>query len=1833
MPKLRVIIKSVPAKVNNSIISHQQILIDCNAFDSLFISTTESLCSNSAPHNIAFSVHNLIVVLNSANWSGAVQNMSERPDDNSGHSSSRRSFKKTMKGTFRVFKQESFKGSSTKLRISSFKVWPRGAKESSLDLKGPCESANLLKEIPSLDFPKLKADLYIDLAYTNNLLRQRLHRDNLSNFVTQLTECLRLIRCRVATAVAYIQPDNIPAPAVPPLKPPPRPSSARPPHANSPLSTSYTYDETHPAYYNESRVILEAVSRFENAYVTFSAWLAELTSLKASALDGIVGQLPTPLNCDLPVGPLRSDRASDFVSTPINPVNLSSNCAGILPQGWTDSEAMQSSTIMSPIDVAEIMSRGNACFLAVQSAAESVFLSIEASGCDKPTTPLALSSSRISDTAFFPGTTTGPGRRSSNFTAVNIPVRAVKDNNDSEGRVAKESPTVSSSTPVPETSSHGLTPEDRQLLWQLWAQVEPLFDQNNTPPPKPPIPTSAEEPSSPPFSSAGESLATDSGIISDISLDLFPSTGTYTNVRADSKLNAYLRSLAEAVEAQQPLKPPSSREHHHVVNTSTHTAAEEESPYASLDRVLHRNGHRQSSSPPPPSLPPRNGKVNCGLNLNDCADLNLPHADDSDASEKENAELEEWRGKREDTTSVTVFGAAGDATPSSKPPTGPGRVSVVCSPNLGRAERPQAPSLGFQTSSVDGYLRTRTSRRKNPPSWEAMDTNGLAVTRLNGRLGEGEQGSVKQDMNPLSDKAMKEEVLNVVLQMHEKQFLKGRSANHDRPVSLPQSPSLPPRTGSGGCQRQFTSPSNDNITEPRCEANSKSDTEDDFELIEVNGKRYRRHFRRHIILQRHKCRQVVVAPSMSDGSGPDLSRQVAQSALQVCQMEEPYDYLPSSEWATALLTTLSGDDKSTTEGTQDPDSRTRPELPELVREPSKIASSSDSSASPKANMADSAVSNGSISPSKTMGNGFNHNLLNYMYRFGRSDMHDPFLDSRISRKVADFFQAKWRKRETAQGPHDRSKTVAYVQKYSQPTGTGTVIQRSTCVQQTCHVRMVGGLQELMQQLSSSVPVSIVCTPASTPKPPENTASCQLNGQEKVTVDREEKCMQTGDASADGVLSTEAVNSAAGSKSVHPLKIDPTRPHTVQQLYSCSSVTTRVSSDSPNAAPGSAPVSASCSKNGSPSTFRRRARRPSRRKASLEDQPNASNSPSDNSHSLPLFDFELCSVSLPTVEDAERLHPLLAELDATPFLDIENTESDTDLDIQAGTIDALIVYATSMGRAQRSFLLALDVFLFMYRTFMTSEDLINRLIQRYLLFQSSTRLQESVEEKTRLKICNFVVSYLIRVVSRLSQDLTPEIYALLHAFQERVLKDGHTALGKALECTLSGALKRMPTQPPLLQPSAQIPSTLPGIESPFYNRDLLLSEPCAFRRSHSIGAVAERTEPAKDLETTCTTLQSLHPDGGGGGGNGETTTLRERRQRTGGLWASARNSFSDATMGPAASPHLLQRSSSPSCSTFSDLELDCSQFSTSPLGGSCVSSPVMSKRPVMHSGVSRDERSSHSVVTSPVATITLTRSPRSSVPVQHRRRLSLLDIPAKLLAEQLTYLEAEKYKHLTLNELLDIQSLVETKAPGVAACAAQFSALSNWAATLLLEPPESQRDRHALKLLNTMDHLRALKNFNSFLAILCAFLLIPEDIFSKKTRARLARLRPYMQPPHFSAYRRELAESSPPLIPYLGLTLQNLIVLDQVNPIFLPKVPEAMAPAFKEVHGPIVNFWRCWKHFLIIDFFVKQENSDTRAAHYDIQEDRDVLDFIGDFQSAYPDFALRELINRRKRQAT
>lgn len=43
---------------------------------------------------------------------------------------------------------------------------------------------------------------------------------------------------------------------------------------------------------------------------------------------------------------------------------------------------------------------------------------------------------------------------------------------------------------------------------------------------------------------------------------------------------------------------------------------------------------------------------------------------------------------------------------------------------------------------------------------------------------------------------------------------------------------------------------------PNCHSEVKSDTEDVYEFIEANGKKYRRHFQRRVVIERHKVREV-----------------------------------------------------------------------------------------------------------------------------------------------------------------------------------------------------------------------------------------------------------------------------------------------------------------------------------------------------------------------------------------------------------------------------------------------------------------------------------------------------------------------------------------------------------------------------------------------------------------------------------------------------------------------------------------------------------------------------------------------------------------------------------------------------------------------------------------------------------------------------------------------------------------------------------------------------------------------------------------------------------------
>lgn len=64
----------------------------------------------------------------------------------------------------------------------------------------------------------------------------------------------------------------------------------------------------------------------------------------------------------------------------------------------------------------------------------------------------------------------------------------------------------------------------------------------------------------------------------------------------------------------------------------------------------------------------------------------------------------------------------------------------------------------------------------------------------------------------------------------------------------------------GDFDSDFASKQNEN--QPIYFSEIKADTEDDSELIEADGKKYRRHFQRHIMIERHKVKQV----SLTSGS-------------------------------------------------------------------------------------------------------------------------------------------------------------------------------------------------------------------------------------------------------------------------------------------------------------------------------------------------------------------------------------------------------------------------------------------------------------------------------------------------------------------------------------------------------------------------------------------------------------------------------------------------------------------------------------------------------------------------------------------------------------------------------------------------------------------------------------------------------------------------------------------------------------------------------------------------------------------------------------------------------
>ncbi|KAA3679883.1 uncharacterized protein DEA37_0000644, partial [Paragonimus westermani] len=141
---------------------------------------------------------------------------------------------------------------------------------------------------------------------------------------------------------------------------------------------------------------------------------------------------------------------------------------------------------------------------------------------------------------------------------------------------------------------------------------------------------------------------------------------------------------------------------------------------------------------------------------------------------------------------------------------------------------------------------------------------------------------------------------------------------------------------------------------------------------------------------------------------------------------------------------------------------------------------------------------------------------------------------------------------------------------------------------------------------------------------------------------------------------------------------------------------------------------------------------------------------------------------------------------------------------------------------------------------------------------------------------------------------------------------------------------------------------------------------------------------------------------------------------------------------------------------------------------------------------------------------------------------------------------------------------------------------------------------------------------------------------------------YMKPPMFTGYRRDLEAAELPYLPYLGLIFQQLIHLHTGNPVYLSEVVdqslmkskiqnEEMSPTgpplgvMQQAQTPneqIINVWRCWKHYLILGYFIKR-NENLATSRHTLQRNPPVEELLNHFEDIFPE----KLLDKAKEQLT
>eukprot|EP01117_Protostelium_nocturnum_P014005 TRINITY_DN5285_c0_g1_i1.p1 TRINITY_DN5285_c0_g1~~TRINITY_DN5285_c0_g1_i1.p1 ORF type:complete len:945 (+),score=355.88 TRINITY_DN5285_c0_g1_i1:302-3136(+) len=236
--------------------------------------------------------------------------------------------------------------------------------------------------------------------------------------------------------------------------------------------------------------------------------------------------------------------------------------------------------------------------------------------------------------------------------------------------------------------------------------------------------------------------------------------------------------------------------------------------------------------------------------------------------------------------------------------------------------------------------------------------------------------------------------------------------------------------------------------------------------------------------------------------------------------------------------------------------------------------------------------------------------------------------------------------------------------------------------------------------------------------------------------------------------------------------------------------------------------------------------------------------------------------------------------------------------------------------------------------------------------------------------------------------------------------------------------------------------------------------------------------------------------------------------------------------------------------------------------------------------------------------------------------SLEDIDPEEMARQMTLIEHAQLSNISASEFMK-QRWVKGKtedAPVIHAMAESFNQTSAWISTLILTPLAV--DQRAIMLSRWIYMAKTfceLGNFNGVLEVLSSLnssavfrLRQTWDLLPPKSVSIFNSLNKIMNPEgHYSAYKEAIKKCHPPIVPQMGLTLTDILMIDEGNPTYLAENNfvnigklELLSNNVKDIINNARQPYSLLKHDKIYEFLTKEKHVEEERDLYNMSLQRE-----------------------------